>query len=97
MQSESKSKDRNDLNNNMYDNANADEKLQNTTDTLESILNIARETKSIGADTMNELNRQGEHLQNVNKQLDDIDNDMRGAKQSIRKLEVKWYDPRTWI
>jgi len=74
-----------------------DDKLQDTTDTLEDLLKLANETRSIGVNSMNELGRQGEQLHHMHNQMDNIDNNMSLAKQTIHTLEVKWYNPFTWF
>lgn len=69
---------------------------QNTTNNLEDMLKIARETREIAANSAIKLDRQGEQLQHMKKQMNEIDGDMVKAKKTIRNMEFKWYDPRTW-
>ena len=73
------------------------QRMQKSTQTLQQTLKMAKETEQIGADIMSELEKQGEQLEKVSDNLTTVDNNVAQSNRLLRKMEKKWYDPRSWF
>jgi hypothetical protein len=73
------------------------EKSKRSTQTLKDSLQLARDSVDVGRHTLNELQTQKEQLNRIHDQIDNINSNIGASNNIIRKLNVKWYDPRGWI
>lgn len=73
------------------------EKAKKSTIALQNTLKMAREIRQIGDETMIDLNKQKGQLKNMHGKLDHIDQNVSQSYRLVKKMERKWYDPRSWI
>jgi hypothetical protein len=64
----------------------AKRKHRETTDSAQRALQTANQTRQLAADTLEELHTQGEKLEKVDRDLNDIDTDVKEAKGILRYM-----------
>ena len=67
-----------------------------STEKLDDVLRLARETREIGNNTTAELSLQGERLRGLDGKLSKVDADISQANSLARKMKKAWYNPFTW-